>query len=295
MKIGVIGLGNIFTKAYLPVISSEQNVSWHLYSSNEEKLQDLSTRFGFKHTYSNLDDFYSSGIQGVMIHTPTHTHYQLIKDCLTRGLHVFVDKPISDDIRQTYELIQLANDLGLILMTGFNRRLAPLTQAIKDIPDKSMIVVRKNRSMALQEKRFALYDMMIHVVDTALFLLDDPVIDYTTRLHLDDDDKIISATLTITTAMTTLIAYMNMQSGARLETFEVMAKEGHAIVHGMNTIHYHSDTHTRVESFSDWTPTLEKRGFHQLVQSYIEKIQNGDYSDNNEAILSHEIIEDFLK
>lgn len=295
MKIGIMGIGNIFTKAYLPVVSQKQEIEWYFYSRDESKLDYLKASHGFQHTYHDKEAFYNSGISAVMIHTPTFTHYELIKECLMKGIHVFVDKPISDDILETYELIQLANDLNLILMTGFNRRYAPHTKRLKSVENKSMIVIRKNRTMALQDKRFALYDMMIHVVDTALFLLDDPVVDYNTKLHLDDEDHIISATLNITTASTNLIAYMNMQSGSRLETFEVMAQDGHYIVENMNLLHIHRDTKHEIVQFSDWTPTLERRGFPQLIDEFINRIHRDDKKSNIKAIAAHEIIESFLK
>lgn len=295
MKIGIMGIGNIFTKAYLPIISQKQDVQWHLYSRNLEKLKRLELEHGLLNTFNDKEAFFASGIEAVMIHTPTFTHYDLIKDCLKRGLHVFVDKPISDEILQTYELIQLANDLDLILMTGFNRRYAPFTQGLKNVDNKSMIVVRKNRELALQDKRFALYDMMIHVVDTALYLLDDPVVRYETNLHLDEEDHIISANLSITTMKTNLIAYMNMQSGARLETYEVMSPQGHYVVNDMNTLDIHQEGQHIIKSHTDWTPTLEKRGFPQMIDDFLNRVHRNDNSKNNQAILSHEIIEDFLK
>lgn len=295
MKIGVMGIGNIFTKAYLPVLSQKQDIEWHFYSRDKNKLDMLEKQHGFKHLFSDKEAFFNSGLDGIMIHTPTFTHYELIKECLMRGLHVFVDKPISDQILQTYELIQLANDLELILMPGFNRRYAPHTQSLKEIEDKTMIVVRKNRTSALQEPRFALYDMMIHVVDTALYLLDGPVLDYTTKLQLDDQNHVLSAVLNISTSHSVLIAYMNMQSGSRLETFEVMSPKVHAIVQDMNTLNHHYDAHQEIHQFSDWTPTLDRRGFPQMIDTFINKIHRKDFSDNNTAILSHEIIEDLLK
>lgn len=295
MRIGIMGIGNIFSKAYLPIITQMQDVDWHLYSRDEEKLSRLSKEHGFKHTHSDRDEFFAANLDAVMIHTPTFTHYDIIKDCLTRGIHVFVDKPISDEILKTYELIQLANDLGLILMTGFNRRYAPFTKELQNVENKSMIMVSKNREMAIQEQRFALYDMMIHVVDTALSLLDDPVIEYQTKLHLDSDDHIISANLSITTNSTSLYAYMNMKSGARLETFEVMSHSGHYIVNDMNTLTIHTAEGQSIKSFTDWTPTLEKRGFPQMINEFIRRVGSNDNSKNNQAILSHEIIEDFLK
>lgn len=294
MKIGIMGIGNIFSKAYLPILSQNQNIDWHFYSSSQDKLDDLERAHGFKYTFNDLESFYASGIQAIMIHTPTSTHYQLIKEALQRGLHVFVDKPISDQIEQTQELLELAESKGLILMVGFNRRFAPLTQKIKAMPKKSMIVVRKNRGSAQQEARFSLYDMMIHVVDTALYLLDEPIISHSHNLILDEFDQVVTATLSIQSQNTQVLAYMNMQSGARLETFEVMSPDGHAVESDLNNLDMHDETSVNSSSFSDWTPTLERRGFNNLIDTYIERIRNNDNSNNKDALLSHQMIEEFL-
>lgn len=294
MKIGIMGIGNIFSKAYLPILSHNQNIDWHFYSSSQDKLDDLERAHGFKNTFNDLESFYASGIQAIMIHTPTSTHYQLIKEALQRGLHVFVDKPISDQIEQTQELLELAESKGLILMVGFNRRFAPLTQKIKAMPKKSMIVVRKNRGSAQQEARFSLYDMMIHVVDTALYLLDEPIISHSHNLILDEFDQVVTATLSIQSQNTQVLAYMNMQSGARLETFEVMSPDSHAVVSDLNNLDMHDETSVNSSSFSDWTPTLERRGFNNLIDTYIERIRNNDNSNNKDALLSHQMIEEFL-
>lgn len=44
LKIGVIGLGDIAKKAYLPVFSGISNVEFHLYTRNAEKLTEISSK-----------------------------------------------------------------------------------------------------------------------------------------------------------------------------------------------------------------------------------------------------------
>ena len=293
MKIGIMGLGNIFTKAYLPIISTMQDIDFVLHSSKQEKLEALSKSHGFKTTETDFDRFINCGLDAVFIHTPTETHYHLIKQFLEKDIHVFVDKPLSDKLAQTRELLDLANSKNLILMVGFNRRFAPQTQILKETPDKNMIIVRKNRESAVQKSHFALYDMMIHVVDTALYLLDDEITDISYSKS-ETNGEINRALLSIETQSCTLLAYMNMHSGARLETYEVMSPSKHQILENLDTLHTHTPKGTLTQSFSDWTPTLEKRGFSQMIHHFIRCIESNDNSGNNDALQSHEIIDAFL-
>ena len=49
LTIGVIGLGTIAQKAYLPVYAQMQNqVHWLLNTRNEDKLEQLSAQYGLK-------------------------------------------------------------------------------------------------------------------------------------------------------------------------------------------------------------------------------------------------------
>ena len=42
MKIGIIGLGNISQKAYLPVMMAmDKEIEWHLFTRDQEKLAKI--------------------------------------------------------------------------------------------------------------------------------------------------------------------------------------------------------------------------------------------------------------
>lgn len=294
MKIGIMGLGNIAQKAYLPIMGATQSIDWVLHTRDQQKINSLQSQYNFKEAYTNFDKFLNSGIKACFIHTPTHTHYEYIKIMLEHNIHVYVDKPISQNIEETKELIQLAKDKNLILMSGFNRRHAPFTQKLKAIENKNMIVIRKNRSHAIQDTQFALYDMMIHVVDTALYLLDDEIVSMSSKV-IESNNTIDRAILNIETNTTSLIAYMNMNSGARPETFEVMSNDVHAIVDDLNTYTTITNQGKIVETFPDWTPTLERRGFQAIITHFIDLISTNTQHDTAQDLLSHEVIEAMYK
>ena len=85
IKVGVIGLGNIAQKAYLPVYSELQDrFEWHLSSRNAEKLAHIQKQFGFQYGSTNSDELITEGVEAVFVHTPTATHYDIINDSRNR-------------------------------------------------------------------------------------------------------------------------------------------------------------------------------------------------------------------
>lgn len=293
MKIGIMGLGNIGQKAFLPIyITMNNEVDWVLYSRDVFKGKLLQEQYNFKQIENDFESFLNSGIEAVMIHTPTHTHFESILPFLNKGIHVYVDKPLSEDLEEMDKLYACAKENKCILFVGFNRRFAPMYQKLKAVNDKTMIIVQKNRAQTLQEPKFAIFDMMSHVVDTALYLSDEPITSYSiqTQVH---DDVLCHATLTMKTDNTTIIAIMNMMSGAHTERIDVMSASGHYSVENMESLTVQTPQSKTIESFGDWTPTLDKRGFKSMVESFITTIKTNTNIDADEPSvrLTHEMLE----
>lgn len=55
-----------------------------------------------------LDDLLNEDIEAVSIASPAVTHYEYVKKALTRGLHVFVEKPLATKLSEANELVELA-------------------------------------------------------------------------------------------------------------------------------------------------------------------------------------------
>ncbi|OUK07992.1 oxidoreductase, partial [Enterococcus faecium] len=101
---------------------------------------------------------------------------ELAKKCLENGIHVYIDKPLSVHLNEVRELQELADKNQIILMIGFNRRFAPMVEELKRIPDKRLIHLQKNRIAAKETTEFVLYDLFLHLIDTAVYLLDEPIL-----------------------------------------------------------------------------------------------------------------------
>lgn len=57
-------------------------------------------------------------IQGVVISTPAHTHYQIAKNCLLKGKNVFIEKPICLNLADALDLKKISEEEERILMVG---------------------------------------------------------------------------------------------------------------------------------------------------------------------------------
>lgn len=273
-KIGIIGLGNISQKAYLPVMMAmDKDIEWHLFTRDQEKLAKLGKKYRISNLYPSIDELLSSGIEAVFIHTATHTHEALIRECIEKGIHVYVDKPISENLEEVKALMELAKEKKTLLITGFNRRFAPMIQKVKEVSNKNMILVQKTKPNSLGSVKYAIYDLFIHVVDTALFLLDEPI----TQTHFsikEENGELKTCVLHLTTEHSECIATMNYISGANFESVEVQSPTGtHRVV---NLTDYEIETaeYKQIVPFGDWDQTLEKRGFAPLIRATIAGIEN---------------------
>lgn len=296
MKIGVIGLGNIFQKAYLPVISENRDgIEYYFATKNNETKIKLRERYGFTHFCSTLDELIEEGIEACFIHSATVAHFNVAKKCLELGIHVFMDKPLSESFSEASQLLELARDKQLVLMTGLNRRFAPSVGKLKSLEGKRVIYLEKNREFAEFTPKFAINDMFLHLVDTAVYLLDSPnvTISYS---KLIGDDVLEYAVVHLETDKTMAIVSMDMKSGAHTEIFRATSPSGVMTVTNLSQVSLETPMSVNNLSVSDWTPTLATRGFDTMVTSFLEFLKTGDKNNlkQENILLSHFICEKIL-
>lgn len=295
LKIAVIGIGNIAQKAYLPVFSAMRNqVEWYLVTGNKETLDSVGSQYGFKKRYQTLDELGDIHLDAAFIHNATVAHYETVKRLLNKGVPVYVDKPISDQFSQTEELLALAEENHVQLTAGFNRRFAPMIQQLKAIPDKKMILIQKDRVENHESIRFAIYDLFIHIVDLALFLLDEPVVSFQSHIH-ETEGELKRVWLVLETIQTTAIVTMNYQAGANQEVVEIQSLAGVQRVTDLNEMVIKEKNHTESVKYSDWEETLVKRGFKPIIHAFIESLLTGQNPvSHTSSLQSHKICEEII-
>lgn len=72
-------------------------------------------------------------VDAVAIATPARTHHALVCRALEAGKHVIVEKPLADDLAAGAEMVALARERGLVLMTDHTYCYTPAVLRIREL------------------------------------------------------------------------------------------------------------------------------------------------------------------
>jgi predicted dehydrogenase len=70
---------------------------------------------------------------GVIVATPNSLHVPVSLDCVARGLHLLVEKPLADTIASARELVEAAEHADIHLLVGHHRRFNPAVEIAREI------------------------------------------------------------------------------------------------------------------------------------------------------------------
>ncbi len=80
-----------------------------------------------------------SGCGIALVCSPPHLHVQQAMECLERGMHVFIEKPISHNLAGVDGLIALAKKKNLTIMTACNLRFSKAFAKVKELVDSGRL------------------------------------------------------------------------------------------------------------------------------------------------------------
>ncbi|WP_175989893.1 Gfo/Idh/MocA family protein [Bacillus sp. Marseille-Q1617] len=296
MKIAIIGLGDIAKKAYLPVLSQKEGIELVLCTRNLETLNTLADKYRIEEKVQSIDELITKEIDAAFISTATEAHFEIAEKLLERGIHVYIDKPISMNLGETDRIVSLAKEQNKIAMVGFNRRFIPRVHELKEHGKASLILMQKNRFASPDHVRRFVVEDFIHVVDTLRFLMNTDVRNVKVEC-LKDGDELHHLVIQLLGDGCTAIGIMNRNGGVTEETIEYHTGHHKYVVNSLvETTHYHNKD-ISITKFGDWEPTLHKRGFYQLVDHFIDCAANNRTPDPSieDSLITHEICERIVK
>lgn len=296
MKIGVIGLGGIAQKAYLPTYAKLSDQATFIFSTRQEEVRKkVSQKYRFQETTATMDELLAKKIDACFIHAATSAHYALAKQCLEQNVAVFIDKPVSENYDEVKQLTKLAQEKGLIFMVGFNRRFAPMVEELYNLPEKRTIHLEKNEVDHPLDVTFGIYDLFIHLVDTGVYLLNGEV-DHVESNIRQEDGKMTCARILLRNSSTEAYLTMDLKSGAKAERYQVTNASKTLILDQLTDLTIKEGTTTTLKHFGDWTTTLEKRGFEQLVLAFLAALQGAEPAvmKQDHILLSHRLCQEMI-
>lgn len=128
-------------------------------------------------------------VDGVLLATPHTTHSDQIVAAAAAGKHVFVEKPLTLTVASGKRAVSAAEEAGIILQVGHNRRRQPANRRLKELIDTAqlgtiaMIETHQSVPAALgfkpgywrasrtESPLGAMTSLGVHMIDTMTYLL----------------------------------------------------------------------------------------------------------------------------
>ena len=129
MKILICGVGSIGER-HINNLLSLGYTDIILYRTSNSELRSLSGDF---EVYDSLDEALSQKPAIAFVTNPTSLHLNTAIKCASAGCNLFVEKPLSHNIKNVDTLNQILIKKDLVCMTGFMYRYHPLIKKMKEI------------------------------------------------------------------------------------------------------------------------------------------------------------------
>ncbi|CAI0736466.1 Gfo/Idh/MocA family oxidoreductase [Serratia ficaria] len=299
LRVGVVGLGGIAQKAYLPILS--QAADWTLvggFSPNQQKAQPVCDSYRMA-CFPRLDTL-AGQCDAVFVHSSTASHYQVIDELLRQGVHVYVDKPLAETLEQGERLIELAEKRGKALMVGFNRRFAPLYLQLKrHMSQPASIRMDKHRadSVGPQDLRFTLLDDYLHVVDTALWLAGGQQQLLSGRLRANEAGEMLYAEHHFACGETLVTTSMHRRGGSQRESVQAVTDGAVYQLNDMRQWLREDGGGVLEQPAPGWQTTLAQRGFDGAIRHFLDSVgnQSAPETSGEQAIAAQRVIERLLR
>jgi predicted dehydrogenase len=176
--VGVVGL-NYWGPNLVRNFDELADLTW-ICDLDGERRAELSGRYPNARATERFDDLLADdALEAVVIATPVPTHYELAKQALEAGKHVFVEKPPAMHASEMDELVVLSEERGLVLMPGHLLLYHPGVVKLKELVDAGelgeVLCVYGNRQNLgiVRTNENALWSLGVHDLSVILYLLDE--------------------------------------------------------------------------------------------------------------------------
>src|SRR6266542_3262834 len=179
VKVGVIGLGYWGPNLVRNFNASSDSKVVVCCDLQPDRCRRLAVQYpNFKYSQKIRDVIDDPDVNAIVIATPVNTHHALAKEALLAKKHVLVTKPITDNLVQAQELVDLADKMKVVLQVDHTFIYHPAVEKLKDIVARGELdyfdSVRINLGL-FQSDVSVLWDLAPHDISVMEYLIERPV------------------------------------------------------------------------------------------------------------------------
>ena len=177
LRMGVVGAGHFGTFHARKIAALDTVDLVGIADIRLEQAEKLTAELGGR----ACDD--AAGLLGqvdaVTIAVPAAAHFDVASVFMKAGVHVLVEKPLTDDLATARALAALAESTGVVLQVGQLERFSSVFEVVRGRITRPLYVesVRISPFKARGTDVNVVLDVMIHDIDAIVALVDQPIID----------------------------------------------------------------------------------------------------------------------
>lgn len=231
------------------------------------------------------EEFAEHGVEAVSIAVPTSQHAEVTLEAISCGIHVLVEKPLSDSVGVAESMITAAYEASVCLMVGHVERFNPAVQKLKACIGEGLlgkVASMSARRMGPCSSRIqdvgVVLDLAIHDINVMTYLCDEAVSRvYSTSgivVHACED----YATLALTLGdKTTGLIETNWLNPNRVRTLMVVGSKAVAVMDyiDMTLDIYDGDCHRRVVVEKNEPLRMELEHFATCCRDGVQPLIDG--------------------
>jgi predicted dehydrogenase len=191
IRLGVVGLGKMGL-SHLAMIRAHPDIAVEAVVDSTPYLLDILAKYTDAVPFASYEAMLdSTNLDAVLIATPTAFHFDMVKTALTRGIHVFCEKPLCLTSKESRALAELAEHKSLVSQVGYHNRFVGTFKEVHRLLEQNAIgrvshvlaeaygpVVLKPKGSTWRSRKSegggCLYDYAAHPIDLLTWYLGEP-------------------------------------------------------------------------------------------------------------------------
>jgi UDP-N-acetylglucosamine 3-dehydrogenase len=185
LKVGVVGVG-VMGSNHARVFSDMAVVELVGVADPDVKQREFVARTLGCADFADINGLLREGVDAITIAAPTPLHHDLALECISRGVHVLVEKPIAPSVEEGRAIVAAARRAGVTLMVGhverFNPAVESIKRAIKDQDILSIAITRVGPFPPRMSNVGVVIDLAVHDIDLIRWFTDSEIVEIQPQL-----------------------------------------------------------------------------------------------------------------
>lgn len=171
LKTGLVGLGRLGSVHLEHLQQSPYFELTGCYDSNPAQMERISEDYQVK-CFKSAEELLDA-VDVIDIVTPAKTHYYYAEKAIRRSKHVFIEKPMTEDLVEAEQIVALAREANVKVQIGHIERFNPVMRALKSLRPEPLFI--EAHRLAPFDPRgtdvSVVLDLMIHDIDLVLSMV----------------------------------------------------------------------------------------------------------------------------